>query len=460
MEGVPSPAPRTKEEVYEAIARRARARLSLDHPGSPHVTVFLGSSPTVSDAVSPSDHQRRALQLSDRVVELEAALTSQSVELEAAELSARNAEAAAAEAAGRASAAELEANRLSERSDALVLCLREAEVSRAHATHEAANATNELAEAVDAIVAMEAAAEVKHAELAEARAKIRTLEQLFRTLRAESIRKEGGAAARVAKTAAAESPVPAESAATGAAQSPVPVESAAAGAAESPVPVESAAAGAAQSPVLVENAAAESAAEARRSPMNSQADAVEALFNRCDKNKDGKVTIRELKTALKAHEHLLPLLGMHRLKDAHTFMATADTDGDQAVDLGEFRALMQRLQPPPAEPAAADPPPPVRVVSLEGATEPASSTLFTAGAASAVLPYTDERRDAVTEAPAEEHTAQDGAAPARPADEAAQLAQMAYESVQDLKEKLTPEDEASRNIEERREKKKKKKRPP
>lgn len=89
--------------------------------------------------------------------------------------------------------------------------------------------------------------------------------------------------------------------------------------------------------------AAGSAAGSTEAAAAGRGDEATTLFHACDKNSDGKVSKQELKTALKAHGSLFKQLGLHRLKDAHGFMARADANHDGSCDLQEFREFLSRL---------------------------------------------------------------------------------------------------------------------
>ncbi len=73
--------------------------------------------------------------------------------------------------------------------------------------------------------------------------------------------------------------------------------------------------------------------------------AVNSLFDVLDKNGDGKVTKRELKTALKCHDHQFTTsLGLKRLKDAHKFIDGSDFDGDHSISREEFHTFMEKVE--------------------------------------------------------------------------------------------------------------------
>ncbi len=77
--------------------------------------------------------------------------------------------------------------------------------------------------------------------------------------------------------------------------------------------------------------------------------AVDTIFKSCDRNSDGRVSKRELKSTLKANESLLLNLGLRRVKDVHAFMERFDANSDGGIDLDEFRRAMG-VDVPPEEP--------------------------------------------------------------------------------------------------------------
>ena len=58
---------------------------------------------------------------------------------------------------------------------------------------------------------------------------------------------------------------------------------------------------------------------------------VDAVFQACDRNADGRVSKRALKSTLKANETLLRRLKLKRLKDVHEFIDRFDADGDKGT---------------------------------------------------------------------------------------------------------------------------------
>ncbi len=73
------------------------------------------------------------------------------------------------------------------------------------------------------------------------------------------------------------------------------------------------------------------------------------IFQACDRNADGRVSKRELKSTLKANEALLKKLNLKRLKDVHEFIDRFDDDGDQGIDIDEFHRALG-INEPPEEP--------------------------------------------------------------------------------------------------------------
>lgn len=71
---------------------------------------------------------------------------------------------------------------------------------------------------------------------------------------------------------------------------------------------------------------------------------VEELFKCCDRDDNGTVSKRELKTALKASEFLAHELGLKRIKDVHEFMDKCDADHDGVFTLAEFKGFMAKLE--------------------------------------------------------------------------------------------------------------------
>lgn len=103
---------------------------------------------------------------------------------------------------------------------------------------------------------------------------------------------------------------------------------------------------------------ASGAGEAAVSGAGEAAAGVDSLldlaFAKCDKNGNGRISKRELKTALKADEGLMAMLGLKRMKDVHRFMDKVDADKDGACDVGELRAFfVAAAKPKVAEPEVA-----------------------------------------------------------------------------------------------------------
>lgn len=71
---------------------------------------------------------------------------------------------------------------------------------------------------------------------------------------------------------------------------------------------------------------------------------VEELFNKCDRNADGKVSKQELKNALKRLPFLMEELGLKRLKDASRFMEKCDTNKDKKITLSEWKNYLGRVE--------------------------------------------------------------------------------------------------------------------
>ncbi len=85
--------------------------------------------------------------------------------------------------------------------------------------------------------------------------------------------------------------------------------------------------------------------------------AADEIFQACDKNNNGLVSKRELKSTLKGNHELLLRLGLKskRMKDmnafVHEFMDRFDDDGDKGIDIDEFRKAL-RVEVPPEEPVS------------------------------------------------------------------------------------------------------------
>ena len=84
-------------------------------------------------------------------------------------------------------------------------------------------------------------------------------------------------------------------------------------------------------------------AKKKRNKASSGSQDLAALFDTIDNNGDGRVSKRELKTALKANdEAFAAALGMRRLKDVHSFVSRldlCDLDKDGSIDKQEFQRL-------------------------------------------------------------------------------------------------------------------------
>ena len=76
---------------------------------------------------------------------------------------------------------------------------------------------------------------------------------------------------------------------------------------------------------------------------------IDRLFNNMDRDKDGKVTVRELTAVVKAIPDLAKKLG---LNDMDHFMKVADLDHSSTIDRDEFHAYLEKH----GSPFAASPP--------------------------------------------------------------------------------------------------------
>lgn len=92
--------------------------------------------------------------------------------------------------------------------------------------------------------------------------------------------------------------------------------------------------------------------QSRNAPLNeeeqAQVKAIDELFDTIDKNGDGCVSKRELKSAIKAEGHtgLGARLGLKRVKDVDGWMKSADLDRDGVIDRYEFHQWMENNPPP------------------------------------------------------------------------------------------------------------------
>ena len=141
--------------------------------------------------------------------------------------------------------------------------------------------------------------------------------------------------------------------------------------------------------------AAKRAAEAA-APTGKAAE-VDALFAKCDKNHDGRVSKRELKTALKANALLFAELGLRRIKDVHAFMDRCDADSDGSCDLEEWRGFFKVLEASAGRAAEAEAEAAKREAEEEAAVEAKRAALEAAEAAKRAEAEAARRRRAEEE---------------------------------------------------------------